>query len=420
MDGLLVFLRNSDFSTGTWPDSQGNYDASNVNVVASGGFPSFNGTDAYLDLGRVTELVGTLTAYTISFWVKPSTLGDHQPIFGYSANSGSDVPFCQIFTGGVVFNRGNGDKTSFISLSTTDWVHVTLVCRANGYVDFYNNGVTSHSDGSTSGRASDSSSFALRFGFGYSDGYSFFGGNLTEIMIYSRDLSDAEVLQNYNCQKSQFDPVIPLNDLLVYLKNDDFSGGATWTDSQGNYDGANTGVTVSGGYPAFGPTNNGSYFDLGRITEIEGVATPWAVSFWANQPNTDGKVFWSYMNALPGTLAAPFVRISGGSYQADRGGFTNTMSFTPASTPTGTWHMITVSFKADGSMDTFLDGVLIVNQAGMPGIVESSAYKFYIGAEYGEPSYRNGFLSDFMIYSRELLVTEPAIIYAVQKATFGL
>lgn len=203
--GLVTYLRNEDFTgADPWVDSQGNYDATNNGVTLVGGFPSFDGIASYLNLGRITEVEGALTEYSISFWVRRtqastcviSSYDDNDTLSGDGTDS--YLSWSSAFNQ-AKFNRGSNEANAIVVLPLNTWTNIAICNSAIGSTCF-ENGVNNGfipGVGVTGGGA-----FKFRIGFGSNVAY--WSDNITEFMLYSRELTDVEVLANYNCTKTIF------------------------------------------------------------------------------------------------------------------------------------------------------------------------------------------------------------------------
>jgi hypothetical protein len=122
------------------------------------------------------------------------------------------VRYCQDFTGNgtpslVVAGRSSLGLTlsNFVgsTISIRTWIHFTLIIDGKSW-KFYQNGVSTH--GATAASSvnilDDGSMGELVIGK-YSGGF-FFDGNIDDIAIYNRALSDAEVTQLYNQTVSKY------------------------------------------------------------------------------------------------------------------------------------------------------------------------------------------------------------------------
>ena len=205
---IHTFTTSGTFTPYPWNDISGNNNSGSLvngigfNSYENGGFLTFDGSDDF-----VTIAGGTLNnGSTLEMWFKQTT-NKQVELLKYGTGN-IDTPGCHAvyYTPNTLrcLNFINGTRT-FVSLTHTinlgdsTWRQLLLSYTGNltgGTASLYINGqlITSTSATSTN------SSFD---GPGFSSNSSYaFPGNLSTLRVYSRGLSAAEVLQNYNAQKS--------------------------------------------------------------------------------------------------------------------------------------------------------------------------------------------------------------------------
>lgn len=217
-DGLVLALDAADINSypgsgTTWTDMSGN----TKNGTLSGG-PSYsqnNGGVINFDGVNDTVTFGTgntffpLSSFTIdvTFQSKGTvpTTGTSPGLFG--------------FTYGIRLNLGTTNMTFIItsgstgfSLSTNDGINYrdngnwyNLVCQAtptNSYI--YVNGALKNSRSVTWLGDTIWPTNAWNLGRDNNNSFQFFTGSIANYKMYNRALSQEEILQNYNAQKSRF------------------------------------------------------------------------------------------------------------------------------------------------------------------------------------------------------------------------
>jgi hypothetical protein len=224
--GLLLELDAADINSyvgsGTsWKDLSGNgYNGTLTNGPTfsgtNGGNIVFNGVNQYVDVANTSALDFTNTSGTISVWCKYSTVNsggaymlsktmDATGGWGVTiANTG--VPYFEIknnASGATACyrfaNKAYNDGTwhNIVSVFTTS---TTVV--ANNTINMYVDGTLSNAalnqilvyGGNTAGTIQLS-----RRTLG-----DYYNGNISNVQIYNRALTAAEVLQNYNAVKARF------------------------------------------------------------------------------------------------------------------------------------------------------------------------------------------------------------------------
>jgi len=211
-DGLVLCLdagnRKSYPGSGTtWNDLSG---ANNTGTLingptfsgGNGGSISFDGVNDYVDYGDNSLFNATLngaTSWTISYWVNPITNGRILD----RGNLGDDP------TGALELNvrsisRNNtsgGSSTLTPNIIGTGWNHVTLTRSAALLISWYLNGIFSNSATLTEDYGG---SGIWKTGRRAAATDSVFEGNISQLLIYNKVLTAAEILQNYNATRSRF------------------------------------------------------------------------------------------------------------------------------------------------------------------------------------------------------------------------
>jgi hypothetical protein len=176
---------------------------------SNGGTLVFDGVDDYVDCGAnsITKPTGSMT---ISYWFKgvSSTLnfavgvgaGGFSGQRGYilGPNTGTQLAFF------IAVNSTNVVAATYnVTINTSIWYHISGVFLASNYLKIFLNG----SEVASNTSSIPSSQFAangltLKIG-SRGDAY-YFTGSIAQFSMYHRALSSAEILQNFNAQKSRF------------------------------------------------------------------------------------------------------------------------------------------------------------------------------------------------------------------------
>ena len=208
--------------TGTaWTDLSGNsYNGTLTNspTFSAGnmGSISFDGTNDYIDTANSTGLNFTNTSGTVSIWFKTSTSFPSQA-FLIAKNMDSTGGWGMLIdsTGTPYFNTklsGGGadafNRYATVSCTNGIWHNVVSVFTTSTTVTA-NNVASMYIDGSLSNGASSqisvyggNTSSTVQIARRSSGNY--YSGNISNVQIYNRSLTAAEVLQNYNATKSRF------------------------------------------------------------------------------------------------------------------------------------------------------------------------------------------------------------------------
>jgi Concanavalin A-like lectin/glucanases superfamily/IPT/TIG domain len=184
---------------------------------------NFNGTSDFISMGN-PPLLQISNTITLSGWINIDAYkAGNSPMYiltkiFFDPNQGGNptkgYSVYQDFTGGGTptptlgvtgFSSLGLTLSNFVgsTISTGTWIHFTLIIDGKSW-KFYQNGVFTHGTTavSTVNILDDGSLGELVIGK-YSGGF-FFDGNIDDIAIYNRALSDAEVTQLYNQTVSKY------------------------------------------------------------------------------------------------------------------------------------------------------------------------------------------------------------------------
>jgi hypothetical protein len=186
-------------------------------VTLQGGLSSssnsfnFDGTDDYIDLGSITEIGSSSTEFSVEVWFKPDALETASLIQNgsdYNSNtyylwqqSSSELVF-EVY-GSSSFDAITFDEASNYEIGT--WYHLVGVWKSGERLKLYKNGSASlnktWATGSiqTSLKSGDTNTL-----IGQRNSSFYFDGNLPIVRLYTTALTEAQVLQNFNAQKTRF------------------------------------------------------------------------------------------------------------------------------------------------------------------------------------------------------------------------
>jgi len=172
---------------------------------SNGGSLVFDGINSYVNVPTSTSLEIT-SDLTINVWIyntlsksgigivtKGPLSGDYDYMLYLSLNS-TLLNFWKKNSSGVVENGG-----AFITTILNTWVNVCFT-KQGTVLKGYENGVLRSTSTFTDSNIRTSSN-SLKIGNGW---FPAFGGNIPQVLIYNKALSESEVLQNYNAVKGRF------------------------------------------------------------------------------------------------------------------------------------------------------------------------------------------------------------------------
>jgi hypothetical protein len=215
-DGLVLALdaadRNSYVSGSlVWNDVSGN--AAGGSLVNSPGYSAsnggsivFDGIDDYLNTGAVIQAATSSFLQTFCSWLYGT--GSNNSFFGSDANfPGQFHLILQFQSSNVLAFQGSyygalsptPDQNNTVSITpNSTWNHGCVVKTAASTFDVYFNGVKVIT-GALKGAATSS---LLNLGRPWSSVWR--PSVISNVQVYNRALTDQEILQNYNAQKSRF------------------------------------------------------------------------------------------------------------------------------------------------------------------------------------------------------------------------
>ena len=184
--------------------STSHYRDSQVIMPVANSYLDFDGTNDSIVIDDVSNI--SLTSGSVEAWVKMDSISGNRVIVAYGGNGTNTGWLLQsenqtankigfLVFGAASAYSGNTLSTGYLN----NWTHF-VGTYGGGAVKFYANGtlVTSTATGTNV-----SSSSTLRIGNEYNRSY-FLDGQLGLVRIYSKTLTAAEVLSNYNATKSRF------------------------------------------------------------------------------------------------------------------------------------------------------------------------------------------------------------------------
>jgi hypothetical protein len=222
-DGLVLCLDASDKNSypgsgTTWTNMLSSNNGTLTNGPtfnsANNGSIVFDGTNDYVTTSTTVSIGNT---FTVNAWIKVTTLAP-----GGTSNRrsivGNDYPY--LSGRGFLFTASGNNSTDFwvslgndqkVAVSTTGLISANVIymlsVRVNGtdLIKLYRNGTEVPSYAvQNDGNVSLTYSNPCLIGCRNTNSDDSFIGNIYNVQIYNRALSDLEIKQNYNSQKSRF------------------------------------------------------------------------------------------------------------------------------------------------------------------------------------------------------------------------
>jgi hypothetical protein len=380
----------------------------------------FDGTNDYLSVTRTISV-----PFTISGFIKYVDQNKSYNTFinGFPHQTIA-ISLNRNGAGNLQVFLGNGSSwvgapaISYTSLTVDTWYHITFTCDGTTS-RLYLNGV---SIGTSS---IIPSGFGSYFYLGHLTGgvssSEYLKGNIAASQLYATALSAAQVLQNYEAQKSKFEVSLVQQGLILNLDAGNpysYAGaGTTWFDTSGNsYNSTLTnGPTYSndnGGVIAFDGVDDYSVSSVASITDSS------TLGLWIKAASYAG-------NKIP-------ISIDGTNYGSGPNlYFTNNVitwnigdsannPFSNSSYPDSNWHYIVVTNDSSTNAKLYIDGVLI-GTALYRSTLSSGSNNFWIARFHGDNNYTiNARMGSIQLYNRVLTAAEVLQNYNATKGRFGL
>jgi hypothetical protein len=215
-DGLVMYLDagNTKSYPGagtTWTDiSRTNNNGTLTNGPtfnsANGGSIVLDGIDDYVNFGTTSGGIGGSSAATMELFINMTFPAGLQQIFGFRDNAGFDFFFLVFSGGGSEFRARNSAGTYYdlnpsVSAYAGKWTQINFSVGPSGRRVFANGNLL---DSSPTWTGTFGSTSPLSLG-NYQIGNIWFAtGKVSIAKLYNRELSQAEILQNYNATKTRF------------------------------------------------------------------------------------------------------------------------------------------------------------------------------------------------------------------------
>ncbi|QQS59825.1 LamG domain-containing protein [Candidatus Peregrinibacteria bacterium] len=200
LEPIAHWKMNDNAGNTTVTDAMGNFNGTaqrNTSSLTTTGkineALTFNGSSDYIR----TPTIALNSSFTVSFWMKPTNLHNYGDPFS-AGTSDKHLSFVTYADGHIYFNIGDGSNwgnpivTGAGTLQNDQWYHVLGVydgAKTKLYIDGVSQGVASNS--------AYSLNEVLNLGARTANGY-YFAGQLDDIRIYDKALTNAEVEELYN------------------------------------------------------------------------------------------------------------------------------------------------------------------------------------------------------------------------------
>ena len=400
----------------------------------------FFASNKYIKLGISTVVNQFAGDFAVSLWAMATAensnygnlIGDYLTTGAQTTaewqimmnNSSAFLNVYRVGTGYIINNVSSG-------FSANTWINVVLT-RVGSTVTLYANNTVIGT--ATNSNVFGSATGSVNIGIDSNNSAEPFSGLISNVLIYRKGLSAAEVAQNYEAQKSKFANTIVQQGLVLNLDAGNpysYAGaGATWYDVSGNSFNATlnnspTYTTDNGGVlnwisasSQYATVSMSSTLRVANITQ----------EAWVYLSTTADQVFIGsqYGTSSNNSFA---LWVSGGTFYfgVNTGGsFYNSASSAPS---TSTWYHLVHTYNGT-TQYLYINGVLVTtyNSAASGNIsYDTSNTLLAIGADFngtgynvGPSLYVNGKMPIVKIYNIALSAAQVLQNYNATKSRFGL
>jgi hypothetical protein len=394
----------------------------------------FFASNKYIKLGNTANVNQFTGDFTVSLWAMATAensnygnlIGDYYTAGVQTTNEwqimmNNSSAFLNVYrhgTGYIINNTSSG-------FSANTWINVVLT-RAGTAVTLYanNNVIGTATNSSVFGSATGS----VNIGIDGNNSAEPFSGLISNVLIYKKGLSAAEVAQNYEAQKSKFANTIVQQGLVLNLDAGNpysYAGaGSTWYDVSGNgkigtLTGGVTYSSLYGGDFIFDGVNGYIQTNLNQNTDNAQIT--WEAWFWDNSPggfvsNTaiisnygpDATTPFTILHIFDNGIPLFGQRNSSGT-QDEIYGLTSICN--------GVWHHV-VGVVDSSNMLIYVDGVLQQTKTKITGTTTSGQNLVIGGNHLGR--YQSCRIASARCYNIALSAAQVLQNYNATKGRFGL
>ncbi len=422
LGNLVMFISGTSVSGTTMTDISGYGNNSTI----YGGYSEkyyndfrliqLNGTNGYIQ----SPSLGTNldTSYTFEVWVNSKTASNGTIIAEWSGPAPTGWCDAQMaFVNGHI-NAGvyPGGYVQGPVFSTNTWYNIVTTYNTPAQLlKLYVNGVLITSQNLSKANPPDLWLTLGRFDvagsyLGGATGY--LNGRVGMWKLYDYDITDSQILDNYNEYARIWDDSLKLN--LDASNTDSYTAsGNTWFDiSYKNNNGTVTNATYSvfGGVKTYGFDGSGDYVSIGQPIPT---GSSYSIFAWVYAENT------SFSHNIVSSESSPFW-ISGGTLYAGVGGSYTDVSY--GSFPLNTWKQVAMTFNTtSNTMRLYVNGVQVSQNTNVTS--NYTAQNTFIGSHFyggNNVSFWDGYIAQVKIYTTEQTSSQVLNHFNLTKSKYGL
>jgi len=216
-DGLTLYL-DAGYTlsyplVGTkWDDLSGNNNHGLLNNItyssdASGSLSFSSSGNSYVSFSAVTDIPDGNDEYTITTWIKPSSLGDKVIVSWGNYSNTNEANILKLTSSGIVNSWQGNDLVATVAVSTGTWHNIVATFDGTDR-KIYLDGVLVGSD--QPGSSHNVTTIAnLTVGVGNISSAEYFDGLISNVYVYDFALDIEEIFVNLVAQSSRFSVTPP-------------------------------------------------------------------------------------------------------------------------------------------------------------------------------------------------------------------
>lgn len=386
---------------------------------AFGGYLNYDGANDYTSISN-SNPINLTDNVTFSMWCRMNDLTyGYYPLSKMTGLNGYEFGFdaatAKMFVG-IRNNAGDGYKSAIASTTVNKniWTHYTGTKSGVGVSIFINGEYSGGLALTYIGSLSNTNPFTL----GSANGSYYTPCDISQVLLYSKKLSDEEIKQNYDATKKRYEYDVPIvtDGLILNLDAGNLlsyaGSGNSWVDVSKNN---NIGLLVNG------PTYTGSgvtgalvfdgvndYVTLGKDI----LSTVYTISAWfmlGDQASNRMQIIFdsSYSGILMNKNGGEFYYKNVPSYLLN---FSYSFNF-------NTWYNIT-AVNASNKKSIYINGSLVAS------IFDNSSYEpvnnFVIGSNSGSVEFLLGKVAEVIAYNRALRSSEIYQNFNAMRSRYGI
>jgi hypothetical protein len=385
----------------------------------------FNGTNQYFSVTRTLSVPLTISGF-IKYIDQSKTLntfmnGRPHNTLAISLNR-NGAGNLQVFIGNGSAWLGTPSINSSTTISPNIWYHITFTCDGTTSI-LYLNGINVGTS------ANIPSGFGTYFYMGHltdnASSSEYLKGNIAAAQLYTTALSAAQVMQNYEAQKSKFANTIVQQGLILNIDIDNpysYAGAGTTV-----YDTSVTALswtaanTIYNSSPIKYLSYNGSNSSLVSSTSSAYDSQTITMECWF-YPNSLSQNGFLFEKGAVNTQYSMFLAVDPLFIFRTISLSTQDLTFAPSShLSVSAWNHIVCTYGA-GIKTIYVNGTQRVQQTGLTGTLPTGQTNQYIG-KYGNAADNypfNGRIAESRVYNIALSAAQVLQNYNATRTKYGL